>query len=146
MYRGWILAVCTLIAGMGCGSPAATDPTFPAVTGTITLNGKPLAHATVTFTPTGENVNNFATGETDEAGRYELKGPRGGVGTGAGTYTVSVSLMQMKDGSAPPADVPVIESGAVEKLPPAYSSPVQSRLQATVTEQGGNFDFALKTR
>lgn len=146
MRRSGFAVICVASVCLGCGSPEAVDPTFPPVTGTVTLNGKPLPHATVTFLPIGENANNFAKGETDDSGHYELKGPRGGVGTGPGTYAVTVSLMRMPNGSAPPADVPLIESGAVEKLPPMYSSQDRTTLQAAVTDQGGNFDFALKGR
>jgi hypothetical protein len=98
----------------------------------------------VTFIPIGDNVNNYAETETDETGSYSLKGPRGGFGTGPGTYAVTISRLLLPGGKPVPPDVPLAESGAVETLPPRYSDRDKTRLQVTVTEQGGEFHFDLR--
>lgn len=129
----------------GCGGQPQ-DPSYPDVTGKVTLDGKPLAGATVTFVPTGANVGNMAQAATDEEGRFKLKGPRGSTGAAPGDYKVAISSMQLPDGKPLAPDAPIAGSGAVEVVPPQYSDRGRTTLTATVPTGGGNFDFALKKR
>jgi len=81
------------LALAGCGSGGAAP-----VSGKVTLNGKPLAKATVTFQPTakgGMDAGVASTGETNDQGEYTLKV----VGTGApgaivGEHRVSITALQ----------------------------------------------------
>jgi hypothetical protein len=60
-----------LLLATGCGGPYQTA----GVSGRVTLDGKPLPHAAVMFSPVGEgNVNPGPTssGVTDAEGRYTL--------------------------------------------------------------------------
>jgi hypothetical protein len=60
---------CSLMPLAGCGGKYKMAP----VSGTITLDGKPLADATVSFTPqaTGSEAP-ASTGKTDQSGKYTL--------------------------------------------------------------------------
>ena len=54
----------------GCGGKGyrLTD-----VSGTITLDGKPLPNASVTFIPVGDGVGPASTAITDESGNFQLR-------------------------------------------------------------------------
>lgn len=72
----------------GCGS----DPTEPprelgVVTGTVTLNGKPVSGIEVMFSP--DEGGGDSTAATDENGQYELQYPGGRSGALVGIHTVS---------------------------------------------------------
>ena len=62
------LAACA-VAMTGCSSPV-TDTNL--VEGVVTLDGQPVAEATVTFQPVTEGQGVSATGITDENGVYKL--------------------------------------------------------------------------
>ena len=60
----WVLAS---VSQAGCGGSASTP-----VEGVVTLDGKPLAGATVTLLPTRGNGPGPFTGKTDNDGRFVL--------------------------------------------------------------------------
>jgi hypothetical protein len=69
-----ILLISLLVGLSGCGS----GPKFVPVSGTVTLDGKPLANALVAFKPAAlpgkiEAAGPGSMGVTDENGRYVLK-------------------------------------------------------------------------
>jgi hypothetical protein len=130
---------------LGCSSKPV-EPTYPPVTGKVTLNEKPLVGAVVTFIPVGSTVGNTVGGGTDQSGQYNLQGPRGSKGAAPGEYKVVISQWLMPDGTLPQAGLPPANSGAVESLPAIYSDPAKTTLKATVPAAGGNFDFALKKK
>jgi hypothetical protein len=140
-----VLLGCLVVCG--CGQDANAPKLVP-VSGTVTLDDKPLSGAVLTFTPTGDTRGGGATGRTGPDGKYTLKEPRGGSGAVAGAYKVVISKRVMPDGSDVPADynVPEMDSPARETLPAHYSSPEQTTLIKTVPPEGGTVDFALKGR
>ena len=59
-----------LFAGVGCGSRRTPVP----VSGTVTLDGRPVEGAIVTFHPLGDDKESRpATGQTDKTGTFQLK-------------------------------------------------------------------------
>jgi hypothetical protein len=62
------------------------------VSGTVLLDGKPLAGVTVAFFPQSERADSswVGRGTTDSAGRYTLVGPEGLAGAVVGTNCVVV--------------------------------------------------------
>lgn len=62
-----ILAAVSLVCVAGCGEGG---PKLGTVTGTVTMDGQPLADALVTFMPVEPGP--AATGTTDAAGKYQL--------------------------------------------------------------------------
>jgi len=129
----------------GCGQGPDEPPLVP-VSGTVTLDDKPLSGALVTFIPTGNTKGTDVSGRTDRDGRYKLVTPKGRAGAAAGTYRVTISRLLRPDGSEylPDPAVPPVEAPARESLPPHYSDPERTRLTATVPEAGATADFPLK--
>ncbi len=139
-----IPSAALLLLFTGCG-PASDGPRLVPVSGTVTLDGKPLSGATVTFIPTGETRGTDASGRTDGSGKYSLTTPKGQAGTAAGTYKVTISRLLLPDGSEyrPDPSVAPIDSPARESLPAHYSELERTRLEARVPEEGGTVNFPL---
>jgi hypothetical protein len=115
------------------------------VTGTVTLNGLPLANVLVSFHPGPGTGGLGGHGITDAAGKYVLAPSRGSGGLEPGPYTVVISRRRRPDGSLPPPNVPAIESDARETLPASYSTLAASTLRADVAKETTTYDFALRT-
>jgi len=64
------------------------------VAGTVTLQGKPVAGAAVTFVPAGEE-GEAASAITDSNGKYALTTFRAGDGARPGEYRVKVSKQEL---------------------------------------------------
>jgi hypothetical protein len=140
-------ALVTVAVLWGCGPPA--DPSLVPVTGTVTVEGQPLANATVTFIPKDGTPGFGGTGKTDSSGKYTLAGSRDNApGIPAGEYRVAISKRLMPDGSEVPAtdNTPPMMSPARESLPVGYSNPATTQLTAAVKPGGGPIDFALKKK
>src|SRR5687767_7103434 len=75
-------------------SNSSRPPTYP-VTGIVTLQGKPVAGAAITFVPTaGDGV--AASAITDSEGKYALTTWEAGDGARTGEYRVKVSKQEQK--------------------------------------------------
>ena len=152
MGRNWFLACSvslTLLAG--CGGGPSRPPTYP-VEGTVTLDGKPLPDATVTFRPAGtDSGQRPANGKTDADGRYQLTTFSAGDGAMAGSYRVAIMKFAAVDSAAIAADgddyVPPRGPLPTPKneLPKKFADADQSGLTATVeaTAEGEIIDFKL---
>src|SRR5438309_11878761 len=91
---GFVLAGVVLLAAGGCADKDAF-PLVP-VSGRITLDGQPLAGASVFFKPQGKTPGFGAHGSTDADGRYVLTAARlNKPGTAIGEYTVAISKRVM---------------------------------------------------
>jgi hypothetical protein len=94
----WLIGV-GLVALAGCGDGGAK--VIP-VSGTVTLNGKPLANATITFSPiakSGEvNAGDGSTGKTNANGEYTLTTSHGLPGAQVGTHRVRISVLVQQSG------------------------------------------------
>jgi len=148
---GLIALVALLGFSEGCGGSHFRQdlPLTVPVSGLVTLNGKPLASASVTFYPKDGTAGIESAGSTDESGHYQLQQTRGELGTPVGEYSVTISHYVGPDGksivmtkdSPPPADL-----GAVESLPEKYSSLQSTTLRATVPAGGDTINFDLKIK
>lgn len=123
------------------------------VSGTITLDGKPLSEATVSFAFQGTPPEGFfgSGAGTDEQGHYELltNGQKGAV---PGSYSVTVSRQVNTSGVAlKPEEGMDMEqlrqAGALkETVPPKYTDAVATDLTATVEKgKAEGYDFKLKS-
>ncbi len=131
-----LLALALLIAA-GCGGESF--PLAP-VSGTVTLDGKPLPEARVFFEPKrkGENVNSGfgSTATTDDRGRFQLSS-REGEGAVIGEHYVLIRTVRGEEG--PNGQVVIVSR---EKLPSRYHD--QSTLTFTVPPDGTEqADFGL---
>jgi len=141
------LCAISLLCTSGCGEEVNVPDMMVPVTGTVTLDGKPLAGATVSFVPDGSTQGAGSYGVTTADGKYELQGTQGGVGAAVGHYRVIITKLVMPDGSPIPADTPsATDIGAKDLLPAIYSSYDVGTLTAEVPAQGGAIDFALKSK
>jgi hypothetical protein len=109
MFR-WciVLCACAIWTMTGCGR--SDLPELGSVTGTVTLQGKPLADAIVTFSP--EN-GRPSKGTTDDSGRYELIYTQDAKGAMIGTHRVQITMIQTPEEDDLPEGAP-----APNALPP----------------------------
>lgn len=137
-----------LVVGCTAESPNPERPNLQPVTGVVTLDGKPLVGAVVTFLNLDEH-GTLTVGETDAEGAYRLT-YLGAAGTAPGPYRVAVSYLMGTEGQviglarrstlAPTAEL----NSAKELLPPKYSDLGRTELKATVPGGGGTFPFKLE--
>lgn len=129
------------LSGCGEAPPSYVEELVP-FTGKVTLEGKPLADATVTFmSRSGES--RYTAGVTGPDGVYRLASDKGFEGAIPGEYDVVISKFVTQDGSVPPPDVPPMDVGAEEMVPAKYSSYANVTLSATIPEKGGEQNFDL---
>jgi len=141
---GGVLCTCALVllCLTGCGGKGAIKtPDLVPVEGTITMDDKPLAGASVML-GTGS-----AFGETDANGHYVLKAHGGKTGAPVGDFKVVVEKWVNPDGSVyrSTEGISPMDAGARQLIPPQYSNTEKTELKATVPAGGAkNIDFALK--
>lgn len=146
--------VSVSIAGCGGGGgkpvPKLADPV--PVSGLVTLDGQPLADATIMFLPELESGFHGATGRTDSSGKYELTTDIGNGKTSKGAipgkYKVTVSKLIKPDGTPVPAGnkEPPMNLGAHESIPFQFSALSQTRLVFDVAATGGTIDIPVASQ
>ena len=120
------LLVGLVLFASGCSQ--GDRPELAPVSGTITLDGKPLKNATVIFKPaTGKASRAF----TDQQGHYELAYLRDIMGAKLGQHIVGITTTNM-------------EAGIPELVPVRYNK--ETELSAEVKPGNNEFDFSLKTK
>jgi hypothetical protein len=132
----WVAGLFLVAAG--CGGSGA-GPGLVKVDGTVTLDGQPVANATISFLPDGSGEGGYtspAYGQTDEDGYYKLMYSISKSGANPGKYKVEVSTFQEAE---PDADVPA----RPETIPVNYNQ--QTELSVEVMDGGGPYDFELKS-
>jgi hypothetical protein len=137
----WISLVLGLaLAGTGCNRYDG-PPLYP-VTGTVTLDGKPLPGAGVMFVPRGETRGNASLGLTDVNGKYTLKAEQGGYpGVPEGEFAVVIS--KLKDSAPAGEELAAAQTSNEETLSAKYWDSAQSILTAKVPQGGATVDFPL---
>src|ERR1700709_1042253 len=83
-----LVGLVLAIQGVGCNKEKL--PGLGQVVGTISLDGKPVADASVAFVP-AETGATTSMGQTDATGKYELYYSRGNKGAKVGEHTVTVN-------------------------------------------------------
>jgi hypothetical protein len=131
---------------VGCGgSDVSTVP----VSGTVTLEGKPLVGAQISFSPVSTNAQ--ATPGTDitgSSGYYKVMTANGRSGVAPGKYKVVISKTALPPGSASSDADPfmaVLSAEAKTQGGPEQQSPkIQGSFDREVSTRGETFDFDLK--
>jgi hypothetical protein len=131
----YFLTIFTTVFLIGCGGGGlATNK----VTGTVTVDGEPLANASITFTPKTQGVGHPGYGTTDEKGVYLLQTSQGQAeaGTTPGDYLVAIRKSEVDPDAPPPAPgyPPVTRS----VIPVRYAQTSTSGLVATVENKRSN--------
>jgi hypothetical protein len=134
--------LCVLLCGCSKSSKPPQIQTLP-VTGTVTLDDKPLAGAMVVFMMADPPL--AFSGKTKEDGSYQLEGLTGSAAC-TGPCKVTVTRKLKPDGSPVTPDEPPAISHAVESLPIMYTMLQSTPLSADVPDGGGKFDFPLKSK
>lgn len=138
------LGFFVLFSIVGCGS---SGPPLTPVAGTIRQDGKAVAGARVRFFPTGDTKGNGGDGVTDANGAFEITAFKATTkGLPQGEYKVTISRLLRPDGSPPPPNVPLLESGASETIPEPFSNARDTPLKANVDGSAKPFDFTLPAR
>lgn len=148
--RQFNVSAAVLAVGLALGLGGCTEKTstnLVPVTGSVTMDGKPLEGASVTFVGTGSTPGLGGTGVTDAAGNFEISHFRAGKGLEQGDYKVMISKLVMSDGSPiPPGTLSIAELSTREMLPARYSDPGKTVLNATVVEGGDPVSLGLASR
>jgi Domain of unknown function (DUF6795) len=149
--RWWWLAcgVALALAGPGCAGRGKVK-----VSGVVTLDGRPVEGAMVTFVPTGKETTHVAHATTDKDGQFSLSTSQPGDGAYPGEYKVTVVYAE---GAVPPAAEGMkaafegFEKAQKKKrkkppkydIPARYSDPATTDLTQRVPA-GGQVQLALK--
>ena len=134
----------SILSQWGCGG-SGDQPELGQVTGTITLDGKPLGGIAVVFQP--EN-GRPARGMTDAEGKYELTYIRQTKGAKIGPNRVEIAPSE--DGEAAESENTEDENKSAPKrsksgkptIPARYN--VRSELKVDVKAGNNTFDFKLE--
>ncbi|MEP3478751.1 MAG: carboxypeptidase-like regulatory domain-containing protein [Fuerstiella sp.] len=149
------LVLLTLFS-VGCGAGEVVDrpETFP-VTGVVSLDGSPLAGATVTFRPKKKGGRG-AVGMTDETGTYELMTFDTADGALPGDYMITVVKQEHTPGDPSYTDSnsdnygknppPEAEAKTIDIVPSKYSDAKTSGFTASVSEGENNFPLEVTSR
>lgn len=117
----------------GCGGGSSDMPELGTVTGTVTMDGQPLANVTVTFKPDSGSIS---VGRTDEQGHYKLGYNETEKGAKVGKHTVRITTPSDEPG--PGGDAPK------DPIPAKYNE--QSELSADVKAGSNEFNFDLTSK
>ena len=106
--RRFVGATAIIVFAVACWGCGPGGPTLGKVTGQVTLDGKPLPNAVVTFMPDGGGGT--ASGNTDANGNYELSHTLG-KGAPIGKNKVAVTTLRKPQSSV---EIPQISSDSPE--------------------------------
>lgn len=134
-----LAAVVALGTLVGCGQ---SGPELAEVGGTVTLDGKPVPNANVTFRPQGPE-GSPSYGVTDANGNYELRFSRDKTGATPGTHHVEITTEKLS-----PEDREALKAEGHDvfefvPVPAKYSRP--GELVRDVERGGNTIDFKLES-
>jgi hypothetical protein len=135
LTTGWTTRLCIVVILVGCGGPRPVP-----VGGKVTLDGQPLAEATVILVANeGPLDERTFTGETDSEGHYSIKqAVSGASGVPPGVYTVKITSVKV------PPDADELTPLPKERVPKEFLDGSQT---LEVPAEGlTNQDFALVAR
>lgn len=132
--KSWLILVgiVTMLGALGCG---AANPPTNQVTGTVTLDGKPVADANVQFMPVDIEATS-AFGKTDASGVYTLRTFGESDGAMPGKFKVSVKKTEQvqqgvqKDGEHVGEPILVDKNVLPEKYMTKASTPLEFEVKA----------------
>jgi hypothetical protein len=121
------VCLCLIFLGLSAGcSPRSDQPPLGLVHGTVTLNGKPLKGATVSFHPVDGGRQSYD--HTDDQGSYDVVYLRDIRGAKIGKHRVTIRTAG-------------VEAPEKETVPARYNS--KTTLEVEVKSDQNHFDFAL---
>lgn len=145
MRREVVTAILTASTLAGCGSGG---PDLVPVSGTVTLEGKPIGGAHVTFAPKPGGDEGTHGGDITGASGYYNAMSGGRAGIAPGHYTVVVSLAAPGAGAqgevADPYMVALSARARAADDPMARLAEVTGTFEREVLDDSNTFDFDLK--
>lgn len=146
--RTALCIILLLFASVTAGCPERRRADYSSlglvdVSGRVTLDGQPLAGASVCFEAEDRT---FSQGQTDTAGRYRLmyNSEQAGVTPGRKTIRIRTAVATVGEAAAPTEDHPAAPAPPRERLPACYNT--ASTLHVEVTPARRTFDFPLQSR
>jgi len=135
------LFVLSYLLCVGCGGDGVNRV---AINGQLQADDGPIANASVQFIPEAGTTGDGALGMSDSEGKFSVISSRDGDGgLPPGNYRVRISQMVDGNGTVLPADATQAEyPDSREGIPAPYST-LESPLQVTITEDGGDVVIAL---
>jgi len=132
------------LAVAGCSSATTEVDTLPrvAVSGSITLDGKPLPEGKLQFQPDAASTGIIAIGEIKD-GRFSIDRASGPV---PGTYRVMVSgrpVFKIKAGAEPGGGPPNAGPDPVPKWYNVKTSPLEAKVTADSPQ---SFEFTMNSK
>lgn len=150
--RERIRAVCVAIFlgfAVGC-----SDSPYSPVRGVVTFDGKPVADATVGFSPKDVTVGRPAFGVTGSEGNYELSTLEPGDGVLPGEYHVTVTAVDIVESEKAKkmaeeygslvGDMRLPKPKETWRIPEAYSETETSGLEFTVKDGRNTANWAIE--
>ncbi|QDT63330.1 hypothetical protein [Calycomorphotria hydatis] len=123
--------LCVAAALIGCNTSDA--PSYPKVTGSVTIDGQSATKGVVSFTPV--NGGDSGVGIIQPDGSYQVRTSVSSPGIPAGDYRVAVTIWEKEPGE-------LLEDGSfaegVPAIPEKYFNNETSGLSFTVSETGTN--------
>jgi hypothetical protein len=132
--------VVLLLCCFGCGRGDGLDRA--AVTGTVTLDGAPIAAGSITFFPQG-GTKGPAAGGTIENGQYSIAVAQGPI-VGRNRVEIRATRKTGRKVQAPMSDRGVLTDEIVEAAPARYNS--QSALVAELKSGKNLLDYELTAK
>jgi hypothetical protein len=136
-----ILGWAVMLISAGCGSSSSEFEIAPA-RGTVTIDGKPLANAKITFAPEhGPSAN----AESDTSGAFVLSSNGKGDGAVVGRHTVTVTARGSSHEDMKGS--PLMPVPGQSLIPVTYGDPTTSGLEFEVAEGRDNtFEIQLSSQ
>ncbi len=142
-----LICVAAVLSLASCsGGTKPENVTLQPVSGTVTLDGKPVGGVSIFFHPEPGTVGQGASGATDDSGKFTMLYKDGNSGVPAGKYRVLFTRLLKPDGKPLGKDEVAADVDAVNKLPRVYNDTEQTPIGAEVPEGGKTFDFKLNSK
>lgn len=143
-HRKFLFAtlIASLVLTVGCGSKG---PKLSKVYGVVTLDGKPVPNAAITFVPTDATPRSPSYGKTDSEGRYTLAFSRDRYGAIPAVHIVQIETD--KPSKSELKELKEIEAAGGPPVPEYVPIPKkylqEGALTATVTKGTNEINFEL---
>ena len=132
------------------------DSPYAAVSGVVTLDGTPVANATVGFVPKDDGAGRAAFGQTDDVGHYELSTLKPSDGALPGEYYVTITAVDIiqsekaqelaNEFGSIASDLPQAKPKENWRVPKSYSETESSGLEYVVKPGRNTADWILQSK